>query len=253
MDKTTALARIATEPFADRRDSPLWLQIYDRLARAIEAGVLSEGERLPGEEELAQLFGVTRITLRRALDRHQREGRLQARKGVGVFVRAINVRYVVHPHSAHNDPTGADRMEHRTIALHRRPASAFACETFGITSGDETVELTQLLVTGQAPVYLTVKEFPLAIFPDFEAAYTETGGILGAYAAHGVDSYIRSETRLTGDFANPDEAELLRLSPGAPVLRARSWNRDPQGRAIEVSRGCWPMFGVELVFGAEDA
>lgn len=252
-DRTTALARIASAPFADRRDSPLWQQIYDRLARAIETGVLSEGERLPGEDELAALFGVTRITLRRALDRHQREGRLQARKGVGVFVRSISVRYVVHPQSAHNDAMDGAALKTTTVSLRRRSASDIARAAFGLEPGAQTVELSQLQVAGHAPVYLSLKEFPLSVFPRFEASYEQTGTILGAYAAHGVDRYIRSETRLIGDFADAHEADLLRLSPGAPVLRSRSWNRDAQGRAIEVNRGCWPMFGVEMVFGAEEA
>ncbi|WP_428924851.1 GntR family transcriptional regulator [Marinibacterium sp. SX1] len=249
MDKSTALAQIAAEAFTDKRARPIWLQIYDRLARAIQGGVLAEGDRLPGEEDLAQAFGVTRLTLRRALDRHQREGRLQARKGVGVFVRALAVRYEVHPHSAHNNPLDGTALQSETLSLGRRPASAAAQETFGLGPQDETIELRQVQSAGQAPVYLAIKEFPPLVLPDFETAYAASGTVLGAYAAHGIDSYTRVETRLTGDMAEGAEAELLRITPGAPVLRSRSWNRDARGRAIEVNRGCWPLFAVEMVFG----
>nr|WP_256372965.1 GntR family transcriptional regulator [Pseudoruegeria sp. HB172150] len=228
------------------------MQIYDRLAQAMQSGVLAEGERLPGEEELAGMFGVTRITLRRALDRHQREGRLQARKGVGVFVRSISVRYVVHPHEAFNDPVAGDALETRTVSLRRRVASAAAREAFALGSRARTIELSQLKSAGQAPVYLSLKEFPVDVFPEFEDRYNETGTILGAYAAHGIDTYTRLETRIFGDFADAREAGLLQISPGAPLIRSRSLNHDLSGRPIEVNRGCWPMFSVELVFGESD-
>lgn len=86
---------MASQPFLDKRTRPIWLQIYDRLGRAIGAGILPKGSRLPGEDDLSALFGVTQITLRRALARHQREGRLLARKGVGVFVHSLSVCYAV--------------------------------------------------------------------------------------------------------------------------------------------------------------
>lgn len=249
MDDTTALARLAGADFADKRERPIWLQIYDRLGAAIGDGLWAEGEKLPGEEDLAVLFGVTRLTLRRALDRHQREGRLQARKGVGVFVRSLAVRYEVHPHHAHNNPLDGSEMETRTVSLRRRTASAAAREILGLGAGDETIELRQLQIAATVPVYLSVKEFPPSVFAEFEAAYAQTGTILGTYGAHGIDSYTRVETRLTGDFADAREAALLMISAGAPVFRSRSWNRDARGRAIEVNRGCWPMFAVEMVFG----
>src|SRR5262249_4924970 len=104
-------------------------------------------------------------------------------------------------------------------------------------------------VLGTAPFYLAIKEFPASIFPDFEATFRAEDSILDAYAAVGINSYLRAETRILGDFANEREAGLLQISIGAPLIRARSYNRDLLGRVIEFSRGCWPMFSVELVFG----
>ncbi len=243
------LKALAAEPFVDKRIRAIWLQIYDRLGRAIGSGVLTEGSRLPGEDDLAALFGVTRITLRRALARHQREGRLLARKGVGVFVRSISVRYVVHPDEAFSSPINEDGFSSETLSLVRRPADALSARIFGLDPGEEIVELRTLSAVSTAPFYLAVKEFPVSVFPDFEAAYRETGTILGAYAAGGVETYSRIETRIFADAASTAEAALLQLEPAAPLIRSRSLNTDPAGRIIEFNRGCWPMFSVELVFG----
>lgn len=242
------LRRIASERLDEKRKRPIWLQIYDRLGMAMQAGVLAEGTRLPGEDDLAALFGVSRVTLRRALARHQREGRLVARKGVGVFVRSMAVRYVVHQHEAFHDTPGNAEIRTETLSLARKPASGATADAFGVKPGAAVIELQLRRILGAAPFYLTTKEFPASIFPNFESVYGDTGTIIGVYAAAGIDSYVRAETRILGDFAGAREADLLRISVGAPLIRARSHNTDLRGRVIEISRGYWPLCSVELVF-----
>lgn len=248
-----AFYRIASQPYRDKRLQPIWLQIYDRLGAAIAAGLLPEGRRLPPEDELAAAFGVTRRTLRRALNRHQQEGRLLSRKGVGLFVRSLAVRYVVHQHEAFNAALDDRSLRNETLSLGRRPASPQAAKVFGLAAGAEVIELRMLSIVGAAPIYLAVKEFPIAIFPDFEAAYSSSGTILGAYASGGIKDYNRVQTRVFGDIVTKEEAMLLQLNPGTPLIRSYALNSDLNGRMIEVNRGCWPMFGVELVFGDANA
>lgn len=115
------------------------------------------------------------------------------------------------------------------------------------------IELRQRGLVGTVPIYLAVKEFPLDLFPDFEAAYARTGTVLGAYASGGVHAYSRKQTRVFGDLARDAEAELLQLERGAPIIRSRSINTSPSGAVIECNRGCWPLHGVELVFGEDPA
>lgn len=253
MSSLDELRPIASRPYQDKRAQPIWLQIYNRLGTAMASGLLPEGSKLPGEDDLAALFGVTRITLRRALARHQREGRLLARKGVGVFVRSLSVRYVVHQNEAFNDALDEEGIRTETLSLTRKPAGGRTAEIFGLAEGAEVIELRTRSAVSTAPIYLAVKEFPAAVFPRFEAAYEETGTILGAYASGGVETYSRVETRIFGDAASGEEAALLQLEPGAPVIRSRTVNTDLDGRIIEYNRGCWPLFSVELVFGSESA
>lgn len=252
MTALETLRELAATPYADRSKRPIWLQIYDRIGAAVTTGLLPEGTRLPGEDDMAALFDVSRATLRRALRRHQQEGHLVARKGVGIFVRALSVRYIVHQNRAFNDSIHGERILEETLSIGRIPASAETAEAFGLRPGAAVIELRLRSLLGAMPIYLTTKEFPIAVFPDFETDFAATGSILGAYAAGGVENYRRTETRIIGDMASPTEAELLQLSPAVPILRARSTNTDLSGRIIELSRGCWPLFGVELVFEAEE-
>ena len=76
-----------------RRDAePAWAQIEAQLAERIESGGLQAGERLPPERELARSLGVSRMTVRQALDALSRRGLVERGVGRGTFVRGHAVR-----------------------------------------------------------------------------------------------------------------------------------------------------------------
>lgn len=68
--------------------SPLYLQVANLLEREIEKGTFRIGSLLPPEAALAEQLGVSRHTLREAIARLRRAGRLSARKGVGTRVES---------------------------------------------------------------------------------------------------------------------------------------------------------------------
>ena len=68
--------------------SPLYLQLYTVLKNDLENGVYKKGERIPTEAELSQKYGVSRITLRNALDKLVRDNYLVRYRGRGTFVKS---------------------------------------------------------------------------------------------------------------------------------------------------------------------
>src|SRR4051812_4317563 len=76
------------KPPVKRGRGPAHAQIETALEAAIDAGRLSPGDRLPAERELAERYGVSRMTLRQALGALERRGRLLRNKGRygGTFV-----------------------------------------------------------------------------------------------------------------------------------------------------------------------
>ncbi len=65
---------------------PLYRRIQNDLSRKIADGALQEGEALPSEDALCTLYGVSRITIRKALDGLRAEQMIASRKGSGSFV-----------------------------------------------------------------------------------------------------------------------------------------------------------------------
>lgn len=246
----TGLAGLAGVAYDARSARPIWLQIHDRLARAIEGAVVKPGSRLPGEVQLAEMFRVNRMTMRRALALLQSEGKLQARKGVGIFVRPVPRAFVIR-----NDMRFADsligceaQVTSRTLRLERAAPSPEAARLFDLRRGDQVIVLHRMRLLDGAPIYFTRKELPAHRFPEFERIYTIGQSVSAVYKAAGIPWFRRAETRVSGGFAQPDEAEILCLNDNTPVQYVTAINRDPDGVAIEYNRGCWPMTSVEFVF-----
>ena len=65
---------------------PKYAQIADIFRQRIARGIWAQGLRLPANEELAAEFGVSRVTIRQAVDLLARDGIIEARQGRGTFI-----------------------------------------------------------------------------------------------------------------------------------------------------------------------
>lgn len=251
-DTEPLLLILAAAAFDARSLRPIWKQIADRLQAACADGRLTGDARLPGEIRMAEIFGVTRVTMRRALARLQQEGILQARKGVGIFVRPMPLRYRLDHgnHFADGLTLPEGKIGTSTLSLARGEATAEEAEALHHAPGDPVIRLMRVRAVDDAPVYLSRKTFPVLHLPQFEAAYALRSSVRDVFQAHGIASYRRVETRISGGFATDTEAAALRLSPRMPVLRTLALNAAPDGRIIEYNLGTWPLTAVELVLTA---
>ncbi|WP_394187004.1 FadR/GntR family transcriptional regulator [Metabacillus halosaccharovorans] len=69
----------------------LYIQIYNQILSEIEVGVVKEGEKLPSERELCELFNVSRAPVRQALSALELNGVIYSRQGEGIFVKNSKV------------------------------------------------------------------------------------------------------------------------------------------------------------------
>lgn len=236
--------------FLPRSDVPIWQQIYDHILGLIETSFLAPGSQLPGENHMAEKLGVTRITLRRALQQLQREGHLTARKGVGIFVRSLPSVFTVRddrPFLENFNARGREIVT-QTLVLTREAVTTAVAKKLALGEGEEIIRLCRTRSADGQPLYVNTKSFPARLFPNFEEVYNKRQSVTEVFQAHGIGKYHRAETRVSGGFASSDEADLLKLTPGTPVFRINAINHDAARRPIEWTLGCWPLTSVEFVF-----
>jgi GntR family transcriptional regulator len=186
-------------------DEPAWAQIEAQLAERIESGGLEAGERLPPERALAETLGVSRMTVRQALDALARRGMLERGVGRGTFVRA---------------PARVEHSLDRALGFTERLAGqglrAQARVLLARAEGEE-LHVRRLRLTGGRPLALEDSWLPAAAFPGL--LERDLTGSLYALMRHAYGREpARAVERLVAVAAGELEARMLEVRPGAPLM-----------------------------------
>lgn len=206
----------------------LYRQIADRLRDEIVTRRFEPSGRLPTESAIGTRFGVSRVTVRLALDRLEAEGLIERRKGKGTFTAGKRVQ---HPLDRLRSFHESLRMQGLDAVI--RPLSATVVATppdLRTDFGPRCLEVCRLHLVGSEPVALARSVLPLALEPvDWQAAgqkpiYTILQDIVGKPVGS-ADIEVKAQA------AAADVAAALGLPVGAPVLVM-------ERRSVFVGGGC---------------
>ena len=120
--------------------TPLYFQLAQAIEGAITGGALPAGSRLENEILLAQRYGLSRPTVRRAVQELVDKGLLVRKRGVGTQVIQPHVRRSVELTSLYDDlARGGEAPTTEVLSLERVPAPADIAEELDLPEGDEIV------------------------------------------------------------------------------------------------------------------
>lgn len=215
---------------------PLHDQVREAIEEQIRSGDLPPGSRLQSERDLAEVLGVSRVTVRRALDELERQGLVRAAPGSGHFVEGSPLEEPQNVLLSFTE-LGSSRglvASARVLAARVRPASLEEAELLGVAPGADVFELERLrMLDGQATA-LDRSCVPLAVAPSLPALDFRTASLYAALEAAGA-AVVRADYTTEARAATAAQARQLGLEPGAPLLLARTVGSDAAGRVVEVS------------------
>jgi GntR family transcriptional regulator len=222
-----------------RGTGPAHAQIEERLAEAIAAGTLRSGERLPPEREMAKGLGVSRMTLRQALASLARRGlvvRIRGRHG-GTFVAQPKIERdmtalagLTEQLRRQGRQAGARLLSARTGGAGKRTAAALQLEI-----GGQVWEVVRLRLSDGEPLAIERSLFPASRFPDLLQCPLE-GSLYQLLEERYGKPPRRAVERLEPLVADPREAEILQIKPGAPLLLVERTAFDGDGVPVEYAR-----------------
>lgn len=234
-------------PIDPQAQQPLYQQLADELRSAIRQGDLQPGDRIPSERELIDTHGVSRTTVRLALGVLKAEGLVVAGHGRGNFVHArppVRLPFTRFSRASQQPGMGPWGVATRRagvsghlqlVAVEQLPADAELAVRLEIDEGDPVILRSRHMYADNRLVQLYDGYYPL----DFiEGTEFVTSAILegGTYAAF--DRIGRHPQRATEEVGarapTPEEAQLLHLGAGVPVLTTTRTTRDTTGRVLEV-------------------
>src|SRR4051812_11365261 len=213
--------------------APLYRQLQRVLREAIHGQVLGPDDALPAERELAEELGVSRITVRKALDGLVAEGLLTRRQGAGTFVAARVEKSFSKLSSFTEDMISRGRTPHSTW-LSRAAGQVTPEEslTLSLSPGAAVYRFNRIRYADGAPMALEYSTVPAFALPSAEAVETSL------YEALEKTNHrpARALQRLRAVLFTPEQAELLSVAPRDPGLLIERRGFLPDGRIVEVTR-----------------
>jgi DNA-binding GntR family transcriptional regulator len=213
---------------------PLYFQVSRQIEAAIDSGVLAPGDRLENEISLADRWGLSRPTMRRAIQELVDKGLLVRRRGIGTQVVHGRVKRKVELTSLFDDLLRAGQEPTTEVLLHEVvPADTWVCERLGVRLGAEVVHLERLRSSAGEPLAVMRNWLPTEMAGGFTSEQLSGRGLYELIRSTGVHLQIASQ-RIGARGASVQEARLLKIRRGAPVLTMERTTYDSSGRAVEL-------------------
>ncbi|SHI30736.1 GntR family transcriptional regulator [Wenxinia saemankumensis] len=235
----------------DAAQGPLYLQLASAMRGLIELGEWRGGLALPPERAMTQATGLSRVTIRKALDTLEEEGLVQRKRGAGNFVAAQidQPLSILLGFTEDMKRRGADTTSQE---LRREIAFPTPSEVLklGLAPGEKVFRLDRVRMAEGEPLAIEHAVVPAAALGAVEVG----ASLYDALRAAG-QAPARALQRLHAGIATPGEARLLVGGDAAPlpVLRIERRSFLDSGRAIEVTtsayRGDRYDFMAELTLG----
>jgi GntR family transcriptional regulator len=227
---------------------PMYYQVAQQLEHAIETGELPAGTRLDGELALANQLGVSRPTLRRAIEYLVDRGYLVRRRAVGTQVVHPKVRRPVELSSLYDD-LAASRKDPRTkvLSLEAVPPSDRVAHALGLEDGVEVLALERLRYADGQPLAIMRNWFPKGLL-ELDAERLERAGLYQLMRAAGISLHLASQT-IGARGASAAEAKLLQASKGEPLLTMERTTYNENGQPVELADHIYraSLYSFEIV------
>lgn len=145
-----------------KSQSPLYQQLMTRLKNDIVAGVYPAGGRIPSEQLLCDTYGVSRVTVRKAMLDLVQEGLLVRRQGKGTFVADEKLRRDLAFITSFTDACGerGHRAGAKLISMQFENALPEDCERLGVEETAQVLEICRLRLCDGEPVMLELNRYP---------------------------------------------------------------------------------------------
>jgi DNA-binding GntR family transcriptional regulator len=212
---------------------PLYFQASQQLEAAIRGGMLRPGARLANENQLAAEWGLSRPTVRQAIQHLVDQGLLVRKRGVGTqVVQPQVVRRSLELTSLHDDLVAAgQRPRTEVLECTRIPASPEVAKELALAPGTEVIRLHRLRHTGDQPLALMTNYLPGDLLP-LTCDQLTSEGLYAVLRSAGINLRIAHQT-IGARPASATEAELLSEPVAAPLLTMTRTAYDDKGRAVE--------------------
>jgi DNA-binding GntR family transcriptional regulator len=214
---------------------PLYFQVARQIESAIERGDLRPGQRLDNEITLADRFGLSRPTLRKAMEELVAKGLLVRKRGVGTQVVQGTLKRPVELSSLFDDLTKShQRPTTRVVSCGTVAADEAVGQALGVALGEPVLAIERVRLARAEPLAIMRNWLPVDV-GDITGEALSRRGLYELMRAFGVHMRIANQ-RIGAAPATAAQSRLLGVRKGAALLTMERRTYDDTGRPVELGR-----------------
>ncbi|MDJ0821641.1 MAG: GntR family transcriptional regulator [Paracoccaceae bacterium] len=226
-------------------------RVYLSLRDQIADGRLGDGDSLPGEQRLAASYGVSRVTVRRALDALADSGLIERRAGSGTKVRsgaeaakpvAMDFTTLMPQLVEMGQQTTA-----RLLSFSYGPAPEFVARAMHLPNAEQVQIATRVRSAGGTPFSHLTTYVPASIAQNYSEDDLATTPLFKLLERSGVQ-IDQAHQSVSATLAGPDVADALDVALGSALLSLKRVVRDVEGNGVEYLSGLYrpDMFRLDM-------
>ena len=235
--------------------TPLYMQLKQAITEDINKGVYTPGEKLPIETDLCDIYGVSRITVRKAVLDLVEEGLLIRQQGKGTFVqypKAKRELFAVNGHTEYMSELGKVPQT-KILSFGIKPVKAHVAKMLSISLESEVLELQRILYYDDQPLTLEISHYSLELLPHLDQHVHNSVSMYDTIKNKYNIAPVHNKKLLNMVFANVDEAKHLECEVGEPLFKVEKVAYDAQKRPIHSSFLHYPANRVTFTIDSSNA
>ena len=214
--------------------SPLYVQLMQKIKNSISTGELKTGSRIQPEQELCSLYGVSRITVRKAITELEKEGILEKKQGKGTFVTVPAIHRKLHAVNSFHDTCrmNGKKPSTRVLVLKTIVSGKQDVDELGVAPGSRVIETVRVHFADRIPVILEENHFSMAYSYLLESDLN--GSLYNLLSECGAEPAQATHV-ISLKNASKQVAGLLKIEENTPVLYLHEVIYDQKGRPLHTS------------------
>lgn len=210
-----------------------YITIHDQIKEEIDQGIWKIGQRLPSERDLADIFQVSRMTLRQAVTLLVEEGVLTRKVGSGTYVASTRVQEKMRGTTSFTDivQLQGKTPSSKLLSYTRTLPNEQECKQLNLTSQDSIVRMERVRYADDLPVVYEVASIPAGLIENvrkeevtnhFFKTLTDNGYEIG-----------KSQQTIYARLANDKVAKHLQIAKNEAILALRQVSYLTNGQPFE--------------------
>lgn len=216
---------------------PIYIQIHDQIKDKIENGFWKIGDRLPSERELSLQFGVSRMTLRQAIQTLADEGILERKIGSGTYVARQKVQEKMSGTTSFTEIMKSQGREpsSKVVSYFLTAPSSSEMEKLNLSKEEQILRMERIRFADDIPICFEIASIPEKLIREYSKAEI-TKSFYQTLAEKGGKKLGSASQTVSAMLASEQIAEYLQVKRGDAILRVRQISRLEDGTPFEYVR-----------------